>query len=43
MPELPQVEALRRWLATRMVGQVITGIQLTDFAALKTYGHPWTR
>lgn len=40
MPELPQVEALRGWLAEHLIGRVITGVQLTDFAALKTYQPP---
>ncbi|NLH70601.1 MAG: Fpg/Nei family DNA glycosylase [Brooklawnia sp.] len=40
MPELPQVEALRDWLAGKLVGRVIAGVQLVDFAALKTYQPP---
>lgn len=40
MPELPQVEALRGWLASQLVGRVIADIQLLDFAALKTYQPP---
>ena len=40
MPELPQVEALRGWLAEHLTGRVITRIQLTDFSALKTYQPP---
>lgn len=40
MPELPQVEALRGWLADRLTGQTIAGVQLVDFAALKTYDPP---
>ena len=37
MPELPQVEALRAWLVDRLVGRAVIGVQLVDFAALKTY------
>ncbi len=40
MPELPQVEALRGWLDARLPGRVIAGIQLVDFAALKTFKPP---
>ncbi|MGB3955674.1 MAG: DNA-formamidopyrimidine glycosylase family protein [Brooklawnia sp.] len=40
MPELPQVEALRGWLAEHLTGRVISGVQLTDFSALKTYKPP---
>ena len=40
MPELPQVEALRGWLADRLVGRAVIGVQLVDFAALKTYQPP---
>ena len=40
MPEMPQVEALRGWLAERLPGRVITAIQLADFSALKTYDPP---
>lgn len=37
MPELPEVAALRTILAEKLVGRVITSVQLVDFAALKTY------
>ena len=37
MPELPEVEAARSFLADRLTGRVIAGVQLVDFAALKTY------
>lgn len=40
MPELPQVEALRGWLETKLVGHAIAGVQLLDFAALKTFKPP---
>ncbi len=40
MPELPQVEALRGWLETKLVGHAIAGVQLLDFAALKTVEPP---
>lgn len=40
MPELPEVEALRGWLTSRLRGRVIASLQLTDFAALKTYQPP---
>lgn len=37
MPELPEVEAARSFLAERLIGRVLASIQLVDFAALKTY------
>lgn len=43
MPELPQVEALRGWLDAKLPGRVIAGIQLVDFAALKTFKPPHRR
>lgn len=39
MPELPEVEALRRFLAPRLVGRAIAGVHLTAFTALKSV-HP---
>lgn len=40
MPELPQVEALRGWLAEHLTGRAIAGVQLVAFSALKTYQPP---
>ncbi len=40
MPEMPEVESLRRFLAPRMVGEVIARVDLTAFTALKTYTPP---
>lgn len=40
MPELPEVEALRRFLAEACVGQAIERIQLVAFSALKTVSPP---
>ncbi|MFD8548867.1 Fpg/Nei family DNA glycosylase [Streptomyces sp. NPDC059649] len=37
MPELPEVEALRGFLAGRLVGSVVGRVQLVSVAALKTY------
>ncbi len=40
MPEMPEVESLRRFLVERMVGKVIARADLTAFTALKTYAPP---
>jgi len=40
MPELPQVEALRVFLARRCVGQVVVRADVVAFACLKTAGLP---
>ncbi|OYO06725.1 endonuclease VIII [Enemella evansiae] len=40
MPELPEVESLRRFLTERLVGRVIVRIDLTAFSALKTFTTP---
>ncbi|MCA0253679.1 MAG: Fpg/Nei family DNA glycosylase [Actinobacteria bacterium] len=40
MPELPEVEALRGFLAERCVGKVVAETQLTAFACLKTFDPP---
>lgn len=40
MPELPEVEALRRFLAERTAGRTITGADVANIAALKTYDPP---
>ena len=40
MPELPEVEALRRFLAEACVGHAIERIQLVAFSALKTVSPP---
>lgn len=37
MPELPEVEALRGFLAEKLADRVITRFELASFAALKTY------
>lgn len=37
MPELPEVEALRAFVAERAVGQAIRHAQLAEFSALKTF------
>ncbi|NNG19757.1 Fpg/Nei family DNA glycosylase [Naumannella sp. ID2617S] len=42
MPELPEVESLRRFLSERCVGRVIARIDLTAFSALKTFTTPLT-
>ena len=40
MPELPEVEALTRFLAVQAVGRVIRRVELAAFAALKTFDPP---
>lgn len=40
MPELPEVEALRGFLATKLVGRDVAGVQLASLAALKTFDPP---
>lgn len=40
MPELPEVEALRGFLAERLVGRSAAKVQLTAFSALKTFEMP---
>ncbi len=40
MPELPEVEALARFLAEKATGRSIEGVELVAFAALKTYNPP---
>ncbi|HEX3827791.1 MAG TPA: DNA-formamidopyrimidine glycosylase family protein [Sporichthyaceae bacterium] len=42
MPELPEVEALRRLLAQRAVGRAVVGVDVAAFSALKTYDPPVT-
>ncbi|GAB3625021.1 Fpg/Nei family DNA glycosylase [Mariniluteicoccus endophyticus] len=37
MPELPEVESLRAYVAERCVGHVVARVELTAFSALKTY------
>lgn len=40
MPEMPEVEALRGFLADRCIGEAFDQIQLVAFSALKTYSPP---
>jgi len=40
MPELPEVAALARDLASRLGGRSVTAVSLRSFAALKTYDPP---
>ncbi|MCL2463776.1 MAG: Fpg/Nei family DNA glycosylase [Micrococcales bacterium] len=40
MPELPEVEALARFLRERTTGRAIVGAELGDLAALKTFDPP---
>lgn len=42
MPEMPEVEALVRFLDDRLPGQVVKQVELTAFSALKTYDPPLT-
>ncbi len=42
MPELPEVEALRGFLAERTLGAVVADTQLVAFACLKTVAYPLT-
>jgi formamidopyrimidine-DNA glycosylase len=40
MPELPEVEALARWLDRELAGDVVARIDVTSINALKTYDPP---
>ncbi len=40
MPEMPEVEALRRFLATNLVGRTVIRADLAAFSALKTFALP---
>jgi len=40
VPELPEVEALAQYLRARAVGRVVTGAEVGDLAALKTFDPP---
>lgn len=40
MPEMPEVESLRRFLAERVGGTTITRVELSGFQALKTFDPP---
>ncbi|WP_131103244.1 Fpg/Nei family DNA glycosylase [Ornithinimicrobium sufpigmenti] len=40
MPELPEVQALVDFLAERMIGRVVTDVELGSIAVLKTYAPP---
>lgn len=42
MPEMPEVEALRSYLATNLVGRTVTSAQLAAISALKTFEVPLT-
>jgi formamidopyrimidine-DNA glycosylase len=42
MPELPEVEALAGYLASRLVGRVVARVDVAGIAALKTYDPPVT-
>lgn len=42
MPELPEVEGLRAFLETRLVGRCIARVDLANFSALKTVALPPT-
>ncbi|WP_432559994.1 Fpg/Nei family DNA glycosylase [Granulicoccus sp. GXG6511] len=42
MPEMPEVESLRRFLAERCVGKVYARLELASFTALKTFEVPLT-
>ncbi len=42
MPEMPEVEALVRWLRTKLDGAVVAEIEPASFAVLKTYDPPLT-
>jgi formamidopyrimidine-DNA glycosylase len=42
MPELPEVEALARWLDRELAGDVVARIDVTSINALKTYDPPPT-
>jgi len=40
MPEMPEVEALVRWLGDRLDGAVVVEVEPASFAVLKTYDPP---
>jgi len=42
VPELPEVESLRRFLGESCVGETIARVELLAFASLKTYSPPLT-
>ena len=42
MPELPEVEALRRLLIDRAVGRVVARVDVASLSVLKTYDPPVT-
>jgi len=42
VPELPEVESLRRFLSESCVGKTIARVELLAFASLKTYSPPLT-
>ena len=42
MPELPEVESLRRFLGESCLGKTIARVEPVSFASLKTYAPPLT-
>ncbi|MDO5287690.1 MAG: DNA-formamidopyrimidine glycosylase family protein [Actinomycetia bacterium] len=40
MPEMPEMEALRRWLSPRLLGRSITRVEVASLSALKTVALP---
>jgi len=42
VPEMPEVESLRRFLAERCVGHAVAQVDLAAISALKTYDPPFT-
>ena len=42
MPEMPEMEALRRWLSPRLLGRSIARVEVASLSALKTVALPPT-
>lgn len=40
MPEAPEVEALTLFLRERLIGHVVSAVELAEFRALKTRARP---